>query len=105
MVDLASEALHRWLYQGLAGHVGDQVLNCGSGFLSEGFALEVDWDERASLNQRMCQEDLKEDGQLLTALLQERCLHVSKVLFFREGWHAIRATNLALYQRLEFSQT
>ena len=105
MVDLPSEALHRGLYQWLTRHVRNQVLNCGHRFLAERLAFEVDWYERASFNPRMCQEDLKEEGQLLAALLQELRFQVSKVLLLREGWHAIGATDLALNHGLEFSQT
>ena len=105
MIDLAGESLHWRLYQWLAIHVCNQVLNRGHGFLSEGLSLEVDWNERASLYKRMRQEDLEEEGQLLTALLQKCWFHVSKVLLFRECRHAIRASNLALHHGLKFSQT
>ena len=105
MVDLACEALHWRLYQRLAIHVCNQVLNRGHGFLSEGLSLEVDWNEWASLYKRMRQEDLEEEGQLLASLLQECWFHVSKVLLFRECRHAIRASNLALHHGLKFSQT
>ena len=105
MIDLACESLHWRLYQWLAIHIRNQVLNRWHGFLSEGLSLEVDWNERASLYKRMRQEDLKEEGQLLTALLQECRFHVSKVLLFGECRHAIRASNLALHHGLKFSQT
>ena len=105
MVDLARESLHRRLYQWLTIHICNQVLNRGHGFLTEGLSFEVDWNEWASLYIRMRQEDLKEKGQLLTALLQKGRFHVSKELLFRERRHAIRGTNLALYHCLEFSHT
>ena len=105
MVDLACEALHWWLYQWLAIHVCNQVLNRGQGLLAKGLSLEVDWNERASLYKRMRQEDLEEEGQLLATLFQECWFHISKVLLFRECRHAIRTSNLALHHCLKFSQT
>ena len=52
----------------------------------------------------MSQENLQEQCQLLTTLLQECCFCVSDILLLWERWHTIRASNLTLDERLELSE-
>ena len=74
VLNRSSEPSSWLLNNGLAIHVGNQVLEGCLRLLILRLRLEVDWHQGARLDQRVCQEHLQEVLQLLAALLQKGSL-------------------------------
>ena len=103
MTDLGREAWRR-LDQGLATGVGSQILDGFDGVLAEGMSLKVHLHQLARLDERVGQEDLEEEAELLAALLQKGRLRIAKEPLFREGGHSVGTADGALDHCLELSQ-
>ena len=78
VLNRGSEASSWQLDNGLPVHVGDKVTDGSLRLLSLGLAHKVDWHQSACLDQGVGQEDLQEVLELLTTLLEEGSLHVTK---------------------------
>ena len=104
MVNLPREALHGRFDQWLSTHVSNQVLNRPFGLWPVCLASEVDGDQWTCLYERMCEEHLQEQAQLLASLLEEGGFHVSNILLLGEGRCAISAADLPLDHGLELAE-